>query len=138
LDKKLLKVVQLMPDYLPMNQVKVEISSFDSNNWMYVPKSFDDKENYIDEKPLLNEENKVLSRSYFGCWKVPIKMNDRIIENGLKVLDCNQETKWKRELKKKEKAYRDEIKEGLEQLKRQLDLKLEKIEQKLEQLLNRK
>jgi hypothetical protein len=147
LDKKFMTILQLMPN-LPMNRIKVEISANASNKWIYVPKPIKpDDENKFSElnmaitpSPLSNVKNRVLSRSYFDFFKSPLKMNERIIENGLKVLERNQEhakkelkKKSKREFEKREKIYRDEIKEWQDQQ----GLKTDKIEKKLDQLLMR-
>jgi hypothetical protein len=137
-----------MPEYLPINKIKVEISTFDSNKWIYIPKPIkpnDDEKNDAgyelqrdiesDPFPLTHVKSRVLSQSFFGFCKVPLEMDERIVESGLKVLENVQESKSKKDLEKKEKAHRDEIKEGL---KRQqvVERKIDKIEQKLDQLLN--
>jgi hypothetical protein len=113
LDKMFLSIVQLMPNYLPMNKIRVEISSFDSNKWMDAPKFNDDKYCTKDELPLIEDEKKVLGFSYFGCCKVPIEMDERIIESGLKVLENNQEIKSKLEMKAKKKANREHFEKRL-------------------------
>jgi hypothetical protein len=134
LDKRYLTVVQLLPGYLPMNRIKVEISSFISNKWIFTTKPNDYEENDLVENRLLNIRNKALCRSYFGCCKTPLTMDERIIESGLEVLEFTQKSKMVFESEKNEKAFRDSIKEGQIHLMRQHD----KIEQKLDQLLNRK
>jgi hypothetical protein len=149
LDKKFLTIVQLMPDYLPMNKIKVEMSSFDSNKWIYIPKKEvfnDDELNEVgeimqrdierDPFPLQEVSKKALSGSFFGFFNEPVEMDERIIESGLQVLQCSQESKADRELEIKEQAHRDEIKESLDHLNRQLNLNIDKVEQKLDQLLN--
>jgi hypothetical protein len=133
--------VQLTPDYLPMNRIEIVMSSFDSHKRIYIPKP----KNIIDDEkmghgieqdpdPLLNVPKTIMNQSYFRCCKFPVKMDDRIIESGLNVLQL----KSKRELEKQEKADRDEIKQTLVHLKQQLDTKIENIEQKLDQMLNQR
>jgi hypothetical protein len=95
-----------MPDFLPMNKIKVEMSSFDSNKWIYVPKPNKHDDDEKDDKgeelqrdiesdpfPLLDVKKKALSRPYLGCYMIPVKMDELIIENGLNVLESNQELK---------------------------------------------
>jgi hypothetical protein len=140
-----------MPDYLPMKKIKVEISSFDSNFWIYIPKPMktnDDNDKKVkidierDPFPLIHVKKSVLNSSFFGFCKVPLEMDKRIVESGIKVLEYNQESKTNRQLEKIEKAYREEIKE---RLKRQQSLegkmdkiehKLDKMEQNIENILN--
>jgi hypothetical protein len=119
LSKQILAKLQLIPD-LPMNKIKIEISSFLSNKWIYVPgkeeyafyETNDKNENITrdienDPFPLLDVKQKALSRNYFGCCMGPIKMDERIIESGLRVLECNRAFKSQRETEKMKKAYRD-------------------------------
>jgi hypothetical protein len=141
-----MSILQLMPN-LPMNKIQVEISAYDSNNWIYIPKPIasDDRTNFseldmaITPSPLSKVKTRVLSRSVLGCFKVPLNMNERIIESGLKVLERNQEQakgklkkKTKINLGDKEKTYQDEIKEWQDQQ----GVKIEKIERKLDQIMN--
>jgi hypothetical protein len=128
-----------MPGYLPMNQIIVEMSSFGSNKWMYVTKADDDFfENFVDEfgeKRLKTVKQMALSRSHFG-YKVPLLMDEPIIEGGLKALERNLEsmTTSRSGVEMKIKAYFDKNKEELDEIKRQQD----KINGKLDQLLNQK
>jgi hypothetical protein len=134
-----------MPDYLPTNRIKVEISSLSSNKWIFIPRTRHIDDDERDDKgeelardierdpfPLKDVKRRVLSRSYFGCCKVPLEMDGRIIESGLLVLESNREAKINEDLAKKEKIYRAEVKERLEESKRQQD----KMEQKFDQMLN--
>jgi hypothetical protein len=130
LDKKFLTVVQLMPDFLPMNKIEIVISSFDIHKRIYIPKpkniiSNEKMEHGIEQDPVpfLNVTKTMVNQSYFGCCKTPVKMDDRIIESGRKVLQM----KSKRELEKQEKADRDEIKQTLGHLKQQLETNIEKL-----------
>jgi hypothetical protein len=170
-----------MPKFLPDSKIKVSISSFESNKWIFIPLSTSDRESpdgnrglrrnstflpennpisvglsYLDccKVPLEVDEStnkdgesgkdidgdsialsgdkkRLLYRNYFGRCKAPLEMNSRIIESGIKVLESNENFKLRKELEKKEKAYRDKIEDGLIQLKRQLmDIKMENIEHK--------
>jgi DNA polymerase III epsilon subunit-like protein len=118
-----------MPDYLPMNQVRLEMSSFGSNKWMYKSNPLSEEDFNIGEERLKAVEKIALGRSYCG-YKIPFIMDEPIIEGGLKVL----ESKQKSEMERKKNAYQHEIKEELGQMKR----RQEKIEKKLDQLLNLK
>jgi hypothetical protein len=172
-----------MPDFLPRNQIKIAISSFDDNRNIYIPISTIDEEGDNNERlgdtksnpvgsngsgrspncltccikvssetnetakqcgkdlegnenTLTAEKTRLLCRTYCFFKKIPLNMNGRIIETGLEVLERNQKFKSQRELEKKKKAYRDKIEDELGQLKKQLDLKIDKIEQKLDQTLS--
>jgi hypothetical protein len=139
--------VQLMPDHLPMNKIKVEISSFDSNNWIFIPgkeRFADDAKNDKGEEmstdvekdpfPLFAVKKKAMNRSHFGCCEIPVEMDERIIERGLKILESNREIKAKSELEKKNKAGLERQQQKFDQLLNEMHLqglKINKIEQKL-------
>jgi hypothetical protein len=148
----------MMPKKLPRNKVKIEISSYDSNKWMFVPgeviKTDDTKINKSenistdiegDPFPLLDVKEKTVHWSFFNYSWIPDEMDSQIIENGLKVLECNRELKAQkkleiknREFEKTEKVDREQKKRTLEWLERQqqqLDLKINKIEQNIELIL---
>jgi hypothetical protein len=155
--------IQLMPDYLPMNKIQIEISCYDSNKWICAPKpikphhikvyinDYKAVEREIAPLPLSSPKNSkdkeikkhVLKRSIFGCHKVPVEMDERIIESGLKVLESNQQEakkqlkkKAKRELEKKKQFYLDENREELNQQGLKMDKIEEKMEKKFEQMMN--
>jgi hypothetical protein len=122
-----------------MNRIKVEISTFPSNKWIYIPKSIkpsdDDCDDYDrilqrdierDPFPIYLVRRRALCRSFFGCCSAPVEMDQQIIENGLKVLAC-----------KKSKTYGDETAEILKQ-QQGLKEEIDKIGQKLNLILNKK
>jgi uncharacterized coiled-coil protein SlyX len=137
-----------MSDFLPMNRIKVEISSLDSKYWILIPKPAKPNEDETDDNgktlerdierdplPLLNVKKTVLHQTYFGSWKIPLKMDEWITKKGLKVLKRNQEMQSKKELEKIKKAFRDKTEDGLDQLEQQKG-KIDKMDHKLDQLLN--
>jgi hypothetical protein len=145
LNIKILKIVQLMPDYLPLNKIKVEVSSVDSNKWIHITKPEKpsihesdevggniDRDIEMDPFPLFENKKRAINRSFFGLCKVPLEMDERVIESGLKVLECKQKTMSDMD-SEKEKAYHNEIKEELKRLKG-LEGKIDEIHQKTDQI----
>jgi hypothetical protein len=151
LDKKVewLKV-QLMPDHLPINKIKVEISSFDSNKWIFIPgkeRFADDAKNDkgeemsrdVEKDPfrLSDVKKKAMNQSHFGCCcMVPVEMDERIIESGLKVLKSNREFKAKSNLERQQNLKKEKFEQKFDQLFNEMQQQGLKIEQKFDQLMN--
>jgi hypothetical protein len=119
-NQKYQTILNWMLGFLHLHPINVEISLFDSNNWIYSPEPGAYKEDATLQLPLeatktqqeLKDNLKyILDRSYLGFFKGPLKMDERIVESGLKVLESNQQ----RQLKKQQ---------------------LDKMEEKLDHLLN--
>jgi hypothetical protein len=123
---------------IPKHKIKVEISSFDSNRWIYFPRTRQHSNEKIDNRsdiegdpfPLMYFKEKVLHWSIMGV----SKMDSQIVQNGLKVLECNRQLKSKRELEKKKRHYRQYTMQTLDRLERQQrqqGVKIEKNEQNI-------
>jgi hypothetical protein len=123
-------------------ETKIDIGNNDEGicgfkwfNWIS-PKSMkpitDDGEDVNNKEPNSDRENDPLSKdknnieySFLFCRKFRLKMDTRIVKSGLKVLAYNQQAKLQKELENREKAYRDEVREGLNHLKKKIaDLKI--------------
>jgi hypothetical protein len=117
-------MVALIPNFLPMKRIKIEISSFDSDKWIYIPKS-----NSIDMDVLMDVEGDpfpltkykfaALHRTFFG-YKSYVQMDKRIVRNGLEILERRQQLVLEGQQKKLQIAYQDQVQQKLDKILNQM------------------
>jgi hypothetical protein len=101
--KRILRLVRLMPDFLPNQKIKIAISSFDKNKQIYIPLSTNDDESKSKDEELgrntrrnsIDDRKREPSRPCFACCiKVPPEMNELTNKDGKsgKDLDGNETT----------------------------------------------
>jgi hypothetical protein len=121
---------QLIPGFLPMKKIKIEISKFTSNRLVFIPKSMDPEFivhilHDVEGDPFPLEIYKGAALRWWYFWyKTFVEMDERIVRRGLKILQQRQQlaSEMERKLVKNErklKAYQD------------------KIDQKFDKILNR-
>jgi hypothetical protein len=115
----------LIPYFLPMKKIKIEITANVDGKWIYIPRSNQTdlfKEVAKFAKKAKNDE--VLVRSFFGL-KYKVDMDKRIVNSALEILERRKQLELEMEQEKVKQAYQD----GIEQ-------KLIDQNQKLEQLFS--
>jgi hypothetical protein len=115
-DQKLEALNQLLPNFLPMKKIKIEIIPNVTGTEICIPKSGQSNLFKADSRFISSKKNgEILVRSFCGL-KSTVKMDKRIVNSALEILERRKQTELEMEQKRVKQAYQDSIEQKLNHL----------------------
>jgi hypothetical protein len=114
-------MVQLIPDFLPMKKIKIEIASQVNVKWISIPKLdgsdlFKEDDRFSSNDSFRKTDEEILTRSFFGLKTTMVKMDERIVKSALDILERRDQMELEVERARVKKICQDAIEQKLDQL----------------------